>query len=326
MDFKDYYASLGVPKTATDAEIKRAYRKLARKYHPDLNPGDKSAEAKFKEINEANEVLGDPEKRRKYDELGANWRMYEQAQRDGGAQPGGPGWSTHFGGQPGGATYRTMTPEEMQELFGTDDPFSDFFHTFFGGSAFGGAGGGGTGRARQTRPRRGHDLESAVDLSLEDVFTGTTRRLVMERDGKERSVDVRIPAGVKDGARVRVAGEGAPGGAGGAAGDLYLTVRLRPHAKFERRGQDLHTRVPVPVTTAVLGGEVSVPTLTGSTLRLKVPELTANGRVFRLRGHGMPTVGKPDERGDLYATIDVQLPSSLSPEERKHYEALKHNM
>jgi curved DNA-binding protein len=323
MDFKDYYASLGVPKTATDAEIKRAYRKLARKHHPDLNPGDKTAEAKFKEINEANEVLSDPDKRRKYDELGANWRMYEQAQRDGGGQPGGPGWSAHFGGQPGGATYRTMTPEEMQELFGTDDPFSDFFHTFFGGSGFGGAAPGQAGRARQTRPRRGHDLESTVDLSLEEAFTGTTRRLVMERDGKERTVDVRIPAGVKDGARVRVAGEGAPGATGGGAGDLYLTVRLRPHAKFERRGQDLYTRVPVPVTTAVLGGEVSVPTLIGSTLRLKVPELTANGRVFRLRGHGMPTVGKPDERGDLYATIDVQLPSSLSPEERRHYEALK---
>ena len=323
MDFKDYYASLGVAKTATDAEIKRAYRKLARKYHPDLNPGDKTAEAKFKEINEANEVLSDPEKRRKYDELGANWRMYEQAQRDGGGQPGAPGWSAHFGGGQGGATYRTMTPEEMQELFGTDDPFSDFFHTFFGGSTFGGAAPGQAGRARPPRPHRGHDLESTVDLTLEEASTGTTRRLVMERDGKERTVDVRIPAGVKDGARVRVAGEGAPGGAGGGAGDLYLTVRLRPHPKFERRGQDLYTRVPVPVTTAVLGGEVSVPTLIGSTLRLKVPELTANGRVFRLRGHGMPTVGRPDERGDLYATIDVQLPSSLSPEERKHYEALK---
>ena len=128
---------------------------------------------------------------------------------------------------------------------------------------------------------------------------------------------------VKDGARVRVAGEGAPGGAGGGAGDLYLTVRLRPHAKFERRGQDLYTRVPVPVTTAVLGGEVSVPTLTGSTLRLKVPELTANGRVFRLRGHGMPTVGKPDERGDLYVTGDIQIPSEVSSEERRHYEALQ---
>jgi curved DNA-binding protein len=324
MEFKDYYATLGVPKTATDAEIKRAFRKLARQHHPDLNPGDKAAEARFKEINEANEVLSDPEKRKKYDELGSNWRMYEQAQRDGG-QPGGPDWSAHFGGPQGGASYRTMTPEEMQELFGTDDPFSDFFHTFFGGAGFGGAAAGagpGT-RGRAQRTRRGHDLESTIDLTLEEAFSGTTRRLVMTRDGKERSVEVRIPAGIKDGARVRVAGEGAPGTAGGAPGDLFLTVRIRPHARFERRGQDLHTRVAVPVTTAVLGGEMSVPTPTGASLRLKVPELTANGRVFRLRGHGMPTVGKPDERGDLYATVDVQLPSSLSEKERKHYEALK---
>ena len=324
MEFKDYYATLGVDKNTSDAEIKRAFRKLARKYHPDLNPGDKAAEARFKEINEANEVLSDPDKRKKYDELGSNWRMYEQAQRDGG-YPGGPGgWSVNFGGGPGGgASYRTMTPEEMQELFGTDDPFSDFFHTFFGGQSFGGAGRAGGGRARATRPRRGQDLESAIDLTLEEAFSGTTRRLVMSRDGKERTVDVRIPAGIKDGARVRAAGEGATGTSGGASGDLFLTVRLRPHARFERRGQDLHTRVPVPVTTAVLGGEVSVPTLAGSSLRLKIPELTANNRVFRLRGHGMPTVGKPDERGDLYATVDVQLPSSLSEDERRHYEALR---
>jgi curved DNA-binding protein len=323
MEFKDYYATLGVDKTTSDAEIKRAYRKLARQYHPDLNPGDKTAEAKFKEINEANEVLSDPEKRRKYDELGANWRMYDQAQRDG-AQPGAPpGWSVNFGGGSGGGSYRTMTPEEMEELFGTDDPFSDFFHTFFGGASPGDGGGARSGRTRAPRARRGHDLESTVDLTLEEAFTGTTRRLAMTRDGKERIVDVRIPAGVKDGARVRAAGEGTAGSAGGSSGDLFLNVRIRPHPRFERRGQDLHTRVPVPVTTAVLGGEMSVPTLAGSTLRLKVPELTANGRVFRLRGHGMPTVGKPDERGDLYATVDVQLPSSLSDEERKHYEALK---
>ena len=323
MEFKDYYATLGVDKTTSDADIKRAYRKLARQYHPDLNPGDKTAEAKFKEINEANEVLGDPDKRKKYDELGANWRMYEQAQREG-AQPGGPaGWSVNYGGGSGGGSYRTMTPEEMQELFGTDDPFSDFFHTFFGGGGFNDGGGARTGRARATRARRGHDLESTIDLTLEEAFSGTTRRLAMTRDGKERVVEVRIPAGVKDGARVRAAGEGTAGSSGGSAGDLFLNVRIRPHPRFERRGQDLYTRVPVPVTTAVLGGEMTVPTLSGSTLRLKVPELTANGRVFRLRGHGLPTVGKPDDRGDLYATVDVQLPASLSDEARKHYEALK---
>ncbi len=312
MDFKDYYASLGVSKTATDADIKRAYRKLARKYHPDLNPGDKTAEAKFKEINEANEVLGDPEKRKKYDELGANWRQYEQAERQGGGPAGG--WSPFGGGATsGGAQYRTMTPEEMHEMFGDGDPFSDFFHTFFGG----GAAAGGAATGGRARSQRGQDLESPVDLTLEEAFTGTTRRLVTTRDGKERTMDV------KDGARVRAAGEGAAGRAGGAAGDLYLMVRILPHSRFERRGQDLHVKIPVPVTTAVLGGEATVPTLAGTTLRLKVPELTGSGRVFRLRGHGMPTVGKPDDKGDLYAMVEIQIPSQLSPDARQHYEALR---
>jgi DnaJ-class molecular chaperone len=322
--FKDYYATLGVPKTASEAEIKRAYRKLARKFHPDLNPGDKTAEARFKEINEANEVLGDPESRRKYDELGANWRQYEQAQREGGGAPFGAGnpFAGGFGGGaggPGGATYRTMTPEEMQELFGGDDPFSDFFHTFFGGAA---ADPRTRGRAR--RATRGSDVDHSIELTLEEAFSGATRRLVMTRpDGSERTIDVKIPAGVKEGARVRAAGEGQAAPPGGTAGDLYLTVHLRPHPRFERRGQDLHTRVSVPLTTAVLGGEVPAPTLSGSTLRLKIPELTASGRVFRLRGHGMPSVGKPDERGDLYAVVDIEMPSTLSDEERRHYEALK---
>jgi len=317
MEFKDYYAALGVTKQATDADIKRAYRKLARKYHPDLNPGDKAAEAKFKEINEANEVLGDPATRKKYDELGANWRQYEQAQRDGGAGAAPGGWSAHFGGGPGG-TYRTMTPEEMQELFGEGDPFSDFFHTFFGGAE-----GARAGTGRTTRSQRGHDLEHPVDLTLEEAFAGTMRRLVTTRDGRERSVDVRIPPGVKDGARVRAAGEGGVGRSGGKAGDLYLTVHVVPHSQFERRGQDLYVKVTVPVTVAVLGGEASVPTLSGSTLRLKVPELTGAGRVFRLRGHGMPAVGKPDDRGDLYATVEIQVPSTLTAEQRQHYEALR---
>jgi curved DNA-binding protein len=320
VDFKDYYAVLGVPKTASEADIKRAYRKLARKHHPDLNPGDKTAEARFKDVNEANEVLGDPEKRKKYDELGANWRAYEQAPPPG--PGGGPAeWSGPFGGGPrGGASYRTMSPEEMQEIFGTDDPFSDFFHTFFGGrTAESGAAGPG---ARTVRTRRGRDIEQPVDLTLEEAFSGTSRRLAIQHGDKTRNVEVRIPAGVKDAARVRAAGEG-ESSRGGSSGDLFLVVRVLPHPRFERRGQDLHVRVNVPVTTAVLGGEVAVPALSGSTLRLKVPELTTTGRVFRLRGHGMPAVGRPDARGDLYATVDVQIPSRLSPEERKLYEELK---
>jgi len=315
MDFKDYYSILGISKTASDADIKKAYRKLARKHHPDLNPGDKAAEARFKEVNEANEVLGDPDKRRKYDELGANWRAYEQGPPPG--QPGGwPPGGARTGG--GGASYRTMTPEEMQDLFGDGEPFSDFFQTFFGGGSEGGR------RPRTTsRPRRGRDVESVVDLTLEEAFSGTTRRISIKQDGHARTVDVRIPAGVKDGARVRAAGEGEAAPQGGAAGDLFLVVRLLPHPRFERRGQDIHTRVAVPVTTAVLGGEVQVHTLSGSSLRLKVPELTGSGRVFRLRNHGMPTVGHPDQRGDLYAAVDIRMPTSLNPEMREHYEALK---
>ena len=331
MEFKDYYQTLGVSKSATDKEIKQSFRKLARKFHPDVNPGDKSAEARFKEINEAYEVLGDPDKRRKYDELGANWRMYEQAQQQGepfGAGAGypfgaggGPGqggaWTINMGGGPGG--YRTMTQEEMQELFGNEDPFSDFFRTFFGG---GGAGAREPGRGRsRSRSQKGRDIEHGVELTLEEAYHGATRRMSIKEGGHARSVDVRIPVGVKEGSRVRAAGEGAAGSNGGASGDLYLRVRVRPHPVFERKGDDLHTRVAVTVTTAVLGGEAQVPTITGS-VRLKIPEGTQNGQVFRLKGHGMPQVGKPDDRGDLYATVDVQLPRTLTRDQRQHYEAL----
>ena len=324
MDFKDYYATLGVPKTATDKELKQAFRKLARKHHPDVNPGDKTAEAKFKEVNEAYEVLGDPEKRKKYDELGANWRMYEQQAAAGGPRPGGPGG---FGGFSGGGVH-TMTEEEMREMFGGDSPFSDFFQTFFGGGNFGGGGfedarrGGGRASARN-RARKGRDVEQEIELSLEDVYHGVTRRLVFTLGGQNRSVDVRIPAGVGDGSRVRIAGEGEPGSGGAQNGDLYLRIRLTPNATFERKGQDLYTRVPIPLTTAVLGGEADVRTLAGKSLRLKIPPTTQHGQMFRLKGHGMPLPGKAGEHGDLYATADVQLPRQLTPEQRSHFEALQ---
>jgi curved DNA-binding protein len=314
MEFKDYYASLGVTKSASDADIKRAYRKLARQFHPDLNPGDKKAEARFKEINEANEVLGDPDKRRKYDELGANWRDYERA-----AEAGGPGGRPQWSGGTGGG-YRTMTPEEVEAAFGGQDPFSDFFHTFFSG---GGGFESGGGRARAPRSQRGQDVEQAIELTLDEAFSGTTRRIVSSRDGAERSFEVRIPAGVKDGAKVRAAGEGGQGARGGKSGDLLLVVRVLPHPRFERKGQDLHQRVDVAVTTAVLGGEMSVPTLGGGPVRLKVPPLTAQGRTFRLKGHGMPAVGRSDERGDMYVVTQVQIPAAVTDEERAHYEALR---
>jgi curved DNA-binding protein len=335
MEFKDYYATLGVPKTATEKDIKQAFRKLARKHHPDVNPNDKGAEAKFKEINEANEVLGDPEKRKKYDELGANWRQYEQAREHGQPFPGGGSpfggggggfgeggaWTINMGG-PGGA--RTMSEEEMRDIFGGggggEDPFSDFFRTFFGGA---GAGAGDPrGRGRAPRSQKGRDIESESELTLEEAYHGAMRRISITLGGHARSIDVRIPPGVKDGSRVRAAGEGEAGSSGGASGDLFLRVRIKPHPVFERKGDDLYVKVAQPVTTAVLGGEAQVPTITGS-VRLKVPETTQPGQIFRLKGHGMPHVGKAETKGDLYATIDIQVPRSLTKEQREAWEAVK---
>jgi DnaJ-class molecular chaperone len=336
VQFKDYYATLGVSKTASEKELKQAYRKLARKYHPDVNPGDKSAETKFKEVTEAYEVLGDPDKRKKYDELGANWRYYEQAQQAGGAGAAGTpfaggdpfggnfaggAWNVNVGGP--GRGYRTMTAEEMEDMFGGESPFSDFFRTFFGGDVAEGPGPRRTHEpGRRARRSAGRDLEHEIELSLEEAFSGVTRRLTIAQDGQTRSIDVRIPAGVKTGSRVRAAGGGEAGTHGGAAGDLYLRVKIRPHPSFEVQGQDLHTKVPVPLTTAVLGGEAEVPTLTGS-VRLRVPELTQQGQVFRLKGHGMPAVGKPNDRGDLYAAAEIQLPKRLTAEQRRLFESLK---
>ena len=322
MDFKDYYSTLGVSKGATEKEIKQAFRKLARKHHPDVNPGDKAAESRFKDINEAYEVLGDPEKRKKYDELGANWRAYEQAAAQGGPNPFAGQWNVNTGGGQGG--FRTMTQEEMEEMFGNQNPFSDFFTTFFGGGFGGREASGRTGGARtRVRQRPGRDVEHEMEFSLEEAYHGATRRLSLKHDGRDRIVDVRIPAGVGEGSRVRVAGEGEVGTGGASSGDLYLRVRLAPHPLFERKGRDLYVKAPVPVTTAVMGGEVEVPTISGKTVRLKIPALTQNNQVFRLKGYGMPAVGKPDQKGDAYARVDIQLPAQLSPEEREHYEALR---
>ncbi|MPY87264.1 MAG: DnaJ domain-containing protein [Luteitalea sp.] len=326
MEFKDYYAVLGVPQTASAKEIKAAYRKLARKFHPDVNPGDKAAEARFKEVNEAHEVLGHADKRQKYDELGANWKQYEQMQNQPGAGAGGPfEWHVHTG--PEG--YRSMGPDEVEELFGQTSPFSEFFRTFFGGEP---EPGGARRPGHAPRAARGRDIEHELEIALEEAFHGTTRRLVMqhgppsarsgEANKEHRTVEVRVPAGVKAGARLRVSGEGERGATGRAAGDLYLRIRIAPNAQFERRDRDLYVKTTIPVTTAVLGGEVTVPTLAGRPVRLRVPAGTQSGQRMRVRGHGMPAVGNTGDRGDLYAIVDVQVPRSLTPEEREHYEAL----
>jgi len=324
MDYKDYYKILGVDRKATDKEIKQAYRKLARKHHPDVNPDNKEAEARFKEINEAYEVLGNEANRKKYDELGENWKYYEQWKRSGGESRGEQfDWSQFGFAQPGarrgGAQYRTMTEEDLKDLFGDMGPFSSFFHTFFGGEP-GTAGGR---RYRTTaRPRRGQDLEQPIEISLEEAYHGTTRILQMQdNEGRSRRIEAKIPSGVQDGSRVRLAGQGGPGVSGGPAGDVYLAIRVASHPRFERKGADLSVRLNVPLFTAILGGEVEVPHLNGRVM-LKIPPETQNGKVFRLKGKGMPKLENRHQHGDLLAEIRVVLPEHLSEQERRLFEEL----
>lgn len=302
MEFKDYYAVLGIGRNATPDEIKKAYRKLARRRHPDVNPGDRAAEKQFKEINEAHEVLGDPDARRKYDALSADRRAWERA-RAGGAQP------FRFGGSPQGGVRWNVGPDGSQSFSG----FSEFFETFFGGAAPGGAPPG-------RRAAGSGDVERVIELGLDQALRGSAQRISIDRGGRRSTVDVRIPAGVTDGSRIRVPGAAGPG-AGGAAGDLLLRVRLKPHPRFTLRGRNLHVNVAVPVPTAVLGGEVEVATLDG-TVRLRIPAATQPGQVFRLRGRGMPGAGGRSRPGDLLATAEVTVPKRLDAAARSHYEAL----
>jgi curved DNA-binding protein len=305
MDYKDYYATLGVGKTASQKEIKSAYRRLARRYHPDVNPNNKDAEERFKEINEAYEVLSDPEKRKRYDELGPNWRQYEQYQQYARTRPGA-------GPEPGagGFTSQRMSPEDIEDLFGGESPYSDFFESIFGG------GRGGSGRMRG--PRRGADAEYPVEISLEEAARGATHLLGIEDSaGQVRQVEVTIPPGAREGTRVRIAGQGGEGTGGGPRGDLYLIARIAPHPTFTREGNDLRMRVAARLTTMLLGGEVEVPTLAGGRVLLKIPPETPDGKTFRLRGKGMPRLGKPSEHGDLYAEVHVALPQRLTPARRR---------
>ncbi len=303
MDYKDYYQILGVPRTASQDDIKKAYRKLARQYHPDNNPGDKKAEARFKEINEANEVLSDPDKRKKYDTLGSRWREYQRM----GGSPGGFDWSQW--------TTDTTDTGDFDDIFGSGG-FSDFFARIFGGVGEGQPGG----RARTaTRrgPMRGRDLEQSIEISLRDAFHGTT--LALQKDGQK--LEVKIPAGVKTGSKVRMTGQGGAGLQGGPAGDLFLVVNVTPDHTFERDGDDLKTDITVDLYTMILGGEVTVPTLTGD-VKLKIPPETQPGRMFRLREQGMPKLRDPQMRGDLLVKVQVSLPTGLTGVEKNLFEQL----
>jgi curved DNA-binding protein len=313
MEYKDYYDILGVSRDADEKEIKRAFRRLARKHHPDVNPGNPEAEERFKEINEAYEVLHDPEKRKRYDQLGADWSQWQQA----GGRPGDFDWNRWTTGAPEGQRghVRYGTPEDLQDLFGGASPFSDFFAQVFGGTQGGPAPGG---FEYQVRPQRGQDYEQELEISLQEAYRGTTR--VLDKDG--RRLEVKIPPGAHTGTRVRMAGEGSSGAAGGDAGDLYLRIKVAPDPQFERQGDDLYTTVPVGLYQAVLGGEVRVPTL-GNPVMLTIPTGTQNGRVFRLGGKGMPRLRQPDQHGDLYAEVDVRLPTDLSPRQRELFEELR---
>ena len=282
---KDYYNILGVSRSASERDIKQAYRKLARRYHPDVNPGDKSAEEKFKQINEAYEVLSDKDDRQKYDKYGDQWQhaeQFEKAQRQ-------------------QAQSRDFNQGGRRVYYGEGD-FGSLFDDLLGGFRF---------NRGQAQPRRARSQEHPVEVTLEEAYRGTTRTLSFA-DGKR--LEVKVPAGVRTGSRVRLAGKGARGG------DLYLIVSVKPHPTFERRGDDLYVGVSVPLVTAMLGGEVQVPTLKGK-VALKVPPETQNGRTFRLAGQGMPHLGN-SSRGDLMARVRVVLPDKLSSEEKELFKKL----
>jgi curved DNA-binding protein len=314
MEYKDYYQILGVDRNASEKEIKKAYRRLARKHHPDVNPGDEKAEERYKALNEAHEVLTDPEKRRKYDQLGASWQQWQRMGRD----PGGFDWGQWSARAPGGGRVH-VEYGDLGDLFGDafgGGGFSDFFEAVFGG--MGRQGPQVRTGTRQARPRRGQDYEQLVEITLEETFSGTKR--VLEKNG--RRIEVKIPPGVKTGSKVRIAGEGAPG-IGGAPGDLYLKVTVLPHKVFERKGDDLYCEVPVDLYTVILGGETNVPTLEG-VVSLKIPPETQEGRTFRLKGQGMPQLRDSNKRGDLYAKVKVVLPKSLSAKEKALFGELAH--
>ncbi len=298
MDFKDYYAVLGVGKEASQEEIKKAYRKLALKYHPDKNPGDKVAEEKFKEVAEAHEVLGDPEKRKKYDQLGSNWRQYE---------------NVDFGASGRGGSYRDMYGDP-EAVFGSDNGFSDFFESFFGGMGAGRSGAAGFSFGFGSRAE---DLQAELPVGLQEAYHGTQR--VVDLSGEK--IKVRIKPGAYDGLKLRIKGKGSAG-MDGSRGDLYLTVKVAPYPGWERKGDDLYSEQAVDVFTALKGGKQEIQTFSGK-LNIKLGECTPNGKRVRLKGKGMPVYNKPGQFGDLYVKLVVKMPESLTTQQRQVLQELK---
>lgn len=312
MQYKDYYKTLGVDKQASEKEIKKAFRKLAARYHPDKNPDDKAAEEKFKEVNEAYEVLSDPEKRKKYEQLGANWEAFQQSGYDSSQfQRGGP-----FG-QGGGRTF--VFEGDPSEFFGG----SSFFETFFGGGggsdpfeAFTQQRSGQGRRARAAYP--GQDLQAEMDITLEDAYHGASRTFAING----QNLRIKIKPGAYDGQKLRLKGKGRPGVQGGPKGDLYIILKLAPHPYFQRDGDNLLYEKEVDLYTALLGDQINVPTLSG-TVSMRIPEGTNPGALLRLKGKGMPRYGKSKQYGDLLVRIKVNFPKKLSEAERKAFEELR---
>ena len=300
MDFKDYYEILGVQPNVDKKVIQQTFRQLARKHHPDVNPGNKDAEEKFKTINEAYQVLSDVKQRKKYDELRA---QYQQWQKTGGQQQQDFDWQNWSTQPDKGTRTQYANDEDLEDLFGNASPYSDFFSNIFGGKA-------NSGRSAPVSPRRGRDVEYEVDLTLEEAFHGADRSL--EIDG--RRIKAGIPVGVRTGSRVRLADQAEQGQNGGPAGDLYLIIKILPNAIFEREGDDLHMDVPLDIFTAISGGEVRIPTLE-KPLTLTIPPRTNANQSFRIRGKGMPRLGDAKTRDDLFARITLVLPDALTDQE-----------
>ncbi len=300
MDFKDYYEILGVPPNADKKTIQQTFRQLARKHHPDVNPGNKEAEEKFKTINEAYQVLSDVKQRKKYDELRAQYQQWQQTGEQGRRDFDWQNWSTQADK---GTRTQYANAEDLEDLFGSASPYSDFFSNIFGSKAS-------SGRSAPVSPRRGRDVEYEVDLTLEESFHGADRSL--EIDG--RRIKAGIPVGVRTGSRVRLAGQAEQGQNGGTAGDLFLIIKVLPNETFEREGDDLHMDVPLDIFTAIAGGEVRILTLE-KPLTLTIPPRTNANQSFRIRGKGMPHLGDAKIRGDLFARIRLVLPDALTDQE-----------